>query len=138
MMLLFSTHITPRLQYIIEFFSKELFDDPAAIRVTGDKTFFATATGPRINYSTESFPNCFQLRPGGLLDETGIHPISITCLTHNDQKAFFPTDGDLPFDIFAASFYLLSKNTFPIQKMNTAGLPIPIHSRGRKVSWISR
>jgi hypothetical protein len=108
-MILFSTHITPRLRYIIEFFSKELFDDPSAIRITGDKTFFSATTGPRINYSTENFPNCFQLRPCSLLHETGIHPISIPCLTVNDQKAFFPTDGDLPFDIFAASFYLLSR-----------------------------
>ncbi|MEI2740554.1 MAG: polysaccharide deacetylase family protein [Chitinophagaceae bacterium] len=27
----------------------------------------------------------------------------------NDQKAFFKTGGDFPFDIFAASFYLLSR-----------------------------
>jgi hypothetical protein len=108
-MLFFSTHITPRLQYIIEFFSKELFDDPAAIRITGDKTFFSTATGPRFNYSDEEIPECFHLRPAGLLHETAVHPISITCFIHDDQKAFFPTDGDLPFDIFAASFYLLSR-----------------------------
>jgi len=109
MLLLFSTHITPRLLYIIEFFSKELFDDPAAIRIITDQTAFSTATGPRINYSTESFPDCFQLHPNGLLHETGVHPISITCITHDDQKAFFPTAGDLAFDIFAASFYLMSR-----------------------------
>src|SRR5580693_1450053 len=108
-MLLFSTHITPRLQYIIEFLSKELFDEPTAIHITSNKTFFSAATDPRINYSTENFPGCFQLSPNGLLHETGIHPISITCLTHQNQRAFFPTEGDLPFDIFAASFYLLSR-----------------------------
>ena len=107
MILLFSTHITPRLQYIIEFFSKELFDDPAAIRITGDQTFFSAATGPRFNYSDEEIPGCFHLRPYGLLHETGVHPIAITCFTHDDQKAFFPTDGDLPFDIFVR-FFLLS------------------------------
>jgi hypothetical protein len=108
-MILFSTHITPRLRYILEFFSNELFDDPAAIRITTDPTAFAAATGPRINYSANEFPSCFHLHPNALLHETGIHPIPITCFTYNDQKAFFSTDGDLPFDIFAASFYLLSR-----------------------------
>jgi hypothetical protein len=108
-MLLFSTHITPRLSYIVEFLSKELFDDPAAIRITDDPTFFCEATGPRFNYSEESFPDCLHLRPNGLLFETSIEPVTISCFTHNDYQAFFPTDGDLPFDILAASFYLLSR-----------------------------
>jgi hypothetical protein len=108
-MTLFTSHITPRLRYIVEFFSKELFDDPAAISITDDPAFFSAATGPRFNYSEETFPDCFHLRPTGLLFETGVHPVVITCFIHKDQKAFFPTDGDLPFDIFAASFYLLSR-----------------------------
>ena len=108
-MLLFSTHITPRLQYIIEFISKELFDDPATIRITDDAAFFSGAAGPRINYSETAFPDCFHLRPNGMLFETNIHPAAVTCFVHNDQKAFFPTDGDLPFDLFAAAFYLLSR-----------------------------
>ncbi|HET6254558.1 MAG TPA: hypothetical protein VFE32_10810 [Puia sp.] len=108
-MILFSIDITPRLRYIIEFFSKELFDDPAAIRITTDPSAFSSATGPRINYSAEDFPDCFQLRPTGLLHETGVHPVTITCSTHNDQPIFFPAGGDLPFDILAASFYLLSR-----------------------------
>lgn len=117
-MLLFSTHITPRLRYIIAFFSKELFDDPAAIRITDDKTLFSAASGPRINYSAEDFPasgdpgaraDYFLLRPHSLLFETGIRPVPVQVTTIKDQKTFFPTDGDLPFDIFAASFYLLSR-----------------------------
>src|ERR1700691_4356011 len=108
-MTLFTSHITPRLRYIIEFFSQELFDDPVAIHITTDPTAFCAASGPRINYSEESFHDCFHLRPNGLLFETTIRPVEITCITHNDQKAFFPTGRDLPFDIFAASFYLLSR-----------------------------
>ena len=138
-MILFTSHITPRVCYIIEFVSKELFDDPAAIRITNDLTFFSQATGPRFNYSEETFHDCLYLRPNGLLFETSIQPVEITCITHNDQKAFFPTEGDLPFDIFAASFYLLSRyeEYSPIPKMNTAALPTPIHSHGKRAFWIS-
>ena len=109
MMLLFSTHITPRLCYIVEFISKELFDDPSGVRITDDAGYFSEATGPRFNYSGEEFSGCFRLRPTGLLFETGIRPVEVGCLTFESQKALFPTEGDLPFDIFAAAFYLLSR-----------------------------
>ncbi|MBS1662676.1 MAG: hypothetical protein JST68_16655, partial [Bacteroidetes bacterium] len=50
-MLLYSPHITARLQYILGFISKELFDSP--IRITSDIDEFLAAAGPRINYSTQ-------------------------------------------------------------------------------------
>lgn len=108
-MLLYSSYTSSRLNYIVEFFSTELFDDPNAISITIDRTTFSTSAGPRINYSDEAFSRCFQIRPNQLLFEQTIHPIDVTCYRLNDQKMFFPTDGDLPFDIFAASFYLLCR-----------------------------
>jgi len=119
-MILYASHITPRLQYIVDFCSKELFDDP--IRITSDAPAFAAATDPRINYSHHDFPGCFTLRPvpmppapssaapaPGLLFESTIHPIDIECFACHDQTAFFATEGHFPFDIFAAAFYLLSR-----------------------------
>jgi hypothetical protein len=124
-MLLFSTHITPRLRYIVEFVSKELFDEPAKIALTTDRETFAAATGPRINYSPLPIAGCFTLRPAALpaspgplassgppaslLFESGVHPIEIECFLCKDQTAFFPTEGDFPFDLFSAAFYLLSR-----------------------------
>lgn len=106
-MLLFSTHITPRLSYIVDFVGRELFDEP--IRLTTDAVLFATATGPRLNYSGFPMTGVFSITPAPLLFETGISPQTITCFDHRDYKAFFPTEGDFPFDPFAAAFYLLSR-----------------------------
>lgn len=107
-MLLYCNIITPRLQYIVDFFSKELFDEPVSITI--DSSFFQQASGPKWNYSSESFPgNVFTIRPVGLLFEKDIRYQSIHCFIANGQVAFFPTTGDLPFDILAASFYLLSR-----------------------------
>ncbi len=130
-MLLFSTHITPRLSYIVDFVSQELFDEPAQIEITTDLAVFAAATGPRINYSDLAIEDCFSIRPAllqtappppappppgstqsaphSLLFETGIHPAEIECFFFNGQKVFFASEGDLPFDIFSAAFYLLSR-----------------------------
>jgi hypothetical protein len=106
-MLLFSENITPRLRYIVDFCSKELFDEP--IRITDDLNEFQTTEGPGINYSKTSVPGAFTIHPHTLLFETGITPQTITCFDFRGRKAFFPTTGDHPFDIFAAAFYLLSR-----------------------------
>ena len=44
-----------------------------------------------------------------LLFENKITEQSIECFEVNGNKAFFKTEGDFPFDIFAASFYLFSR-----------------------------
>jgi hypothetical protein len=107
-MLLFSPHISPRLRYIVDFIGKELFDDP--IEITSDKELFTLDPGPRLNYSDEEpGDKDFFLRSTPLLFESGISPKEIECFVLNDHKAFFETSGDFPFDIFAASFYLLSR-----------------------------
>lgn len=47
--------------------------------------------------------------PHGLLGETVIREQNIVCFEWETMKAFFATAGDIPFDIFSASFYLLSR-----------------------------
>jgi len=107
-MLLFTPHITSRLSYIVGFFSKEIFDG-TPIRITSDRQEFLDTPGPRINYSAEPMDSIFSLTPVPLLFESGITAQTIKCFEYKGHKAFFATTGDFPFDIFAASFYLLSR-----------------------------
>ncbi len=107
-LLLYSHIITPRLQYVAEFIGSELSAEP--FQLTTDKELFRNFPGAKINYSSEKIcSEEFWLKPHSLLSETGIKQQSIECFETNGQKAFFKTDGDFPFDIFAASFYLLSR-----------------------------
>ncbi|OQP66044.1 hypothetical protein A3860_15780 [Niastella vici] len=108
-MLLLYTHTnTSRLQYIIDFIGKELFDE--AIEITTDEAYFKASARPRLNYSQQEFSEGeFFLRNAPLLFETGIRQLPVECFEINFHKAFFETQGDFPFDIFAASFYLLSR-----------------------------
>ena len=117
MVLLYVENITPRLRYIIDFFSNQLFDTP--IRITSDISEFKKSDLPRLNYSKEEpGDDEFYIQNTSLLFETGIHFQQIDCFEINFHKAFFQTRGDLPFDIFAASFYLLSRyeEYLPFQK----------------------
>ncbi len=108
-MLLFYTHtITPRLQYIIDFISKELFDEP--IRFTTDADQFRQSAEPRINYSEQDFSEQeFYIKATPLLFETGIKTQPVECFEVDYHTAFFQTSGDYPFDLLAASFYLITR-----------------------------
>ena len=108
MLLLFTHTLSPRLDYILGFFTRELFDEPVSI--TTDQTVFRNAGAYRINYSGQAFSEDeFFIQSNNLLFETGINKQNISCFEVNYYKAFFQTPGDFPFDIFAATFYLLSR-----------------------------
>ncbi len=64
-----------------------------------------------INYSGENIPGAFRIRPDTLLFETGIRSREINISNWRNLPVFFQTksDSDIPFDIFAASFFLVSR-----------------------------
>ncbi|MDZ4794491.1 MAG: polysaccharide deacetylase family protein [Bacteroidota bacterium] len=107
-MIIYSSTITNRLRYICDFIGTELVGKP--FQLTDRKEEFQDFPGPRINYSAEKLTvgECW-LQPHTLLFEQGIQLQPIECFEVNGQKAFFKTDGDFEFDLFAASFYLLSR-----------------------------
>lgn len=108
MILLYSDTASPRLRYIVDFFSEELFDEP--IRITHNKNFFLDYSDPKLNYSSTDFSESeFFLKSHAILFENDIRQQDLECFELNFQKAFFATKGDYPFDIFAASFFLLTR-----------------------------
>ncbi len=66
---------------------------------------------PVINYSSENIPDSFRIEPDSLLFETDITKQEIVTGNWKNLPVFFltPDDSDLPFDIFAASFYMVSR-----------------------------
>jgi hypothetical protein len=107
-MLFYSEHSNPRLMYVLDLISNEILNEP--IRQTSDKTAFISYTGAKMNYSSERLSeNEFFIRSHGLLFETGIHEQGVSCFDFSGRPAFFQTTGDFPFDIFAATFFLVSR-----------------------------
>jgi hypothetical protein len=107
-MIVYSSSITQRVRYICDFIGKELTGKP--FQITDRKEEFLSFPGLHINYSPEKIiGDEFWFQPHSLLFEQGIKPQAIDSFEINGQKAFFKTNGDFPFDIFAASFYLLSR-----------------------------
>lgn len=107
-MLFYSPIHTPRVQYITDFIGRETASSP--FELTSDRDLFIRSQEPKINYSPERITaEEYWVLPAGLLYEKTITSQVIECFDNNGQPAFFRTAGDWPFDIFAASFYLLSR-----------------------------
>ncbi len=108
-MLLIYAHITSaRLQYIAQFIFATLHGQQC--RITIDSEEFKHHEGPKINYSDVPVSgNELWIKNTPLLFEEGIQPQTINCFELDGTKAFFKTEGGYPFDIFAASFYLLTR-----------------------------
>ena len=107
-MIVFSKTITPRLSYIVNFIGNEI--GMSDIRLTSNIDEFKNSGDQKINYSlTKISAEEFWLQPHTILFEKNVRQQIIECFEIKSYKAFFKTEGDFPFDIFAASFYLLSR-----------------------------
>ena len=107
-MLFYAAVITNRIKYVTDFMEKEILGE--LMELTSDREKFSKAEEPKINYSGERISeNEIWIDPHSLLFEETIHKIEVKCFVHDGLKAFFKTVSDYPFDIFAATFYLLSR-----------------------------
>lgn len=106
--LIFSKLRSSRLEYIANLTGMLCMGQP--FRVTQDPEEYQAASFPKINYSDEIFQEGeIRIIPHGLLFESGISDQRIECAELKATTVFFQRGGDLGFDIFAASFYLVSR-----------------------------
>jgi hypothetical protein len=109
MVLIYSHTGSARLLYICTFIFKEQLGIPFQLTIDSEK--FRAHTGPKINYSHLKFSaGEFHIENHNLLFEQHIKPQAVDCFTENNYTAFFKTaNSDFSFDIFAASFYLITR-----------------------------
>jgi hypothetical protein len=109
MILVYVSNITPRVRYIFHFIFNDILN--IAYDLTSDKQKFEVSDLPRINYSETEMEGILKIIPHSLLFETGIKEQKIRVTEWKGTKVFFQTDSLLyvPFDLFAASFYLLTR-----------------------------
>jgi hypothetical protein len=111
--LVYSHSISPRLQYVADFLSQYYGQ---AFKLTSDEGSFASSPITcKINYSYHRIAEGeIWIHPHALLFETAIHPVRTECFAHQafsqqQYACFFKTEGDWPFDLPAAIFYLLTR-----------------------------
>ena len=109
MLLVYTHKITPRVNYIFKHYFVRILQIPVTFTTKVDE--FVAHSGPKITYSKVPLGTEFFIRSHDLLFEQGINDIDINMSKWDEIPCFF-TAGEtssIPFDIFAAGFYLISR-----------------------------
>ena len=107
-MIVYSHSLTPRLQYVVDFLS-QYFQIPFKV-TSNEEKYLSAEVACKLNYSFHRLTdNEIWIHPHPLLSESTVRPVKAEAFDFAGTKAFFKTEGDLPFDIFAAIFYLLTR-----------------------------
>ncbi|MDA3879800.1 MAG: polysaccharide deacetylase family protein [Prolixibacteraceae bacterium] len=101
-------NIAPRVEYAFRLVFETLLHSPVSFYT--DQALFAHAEGVKINYTDDNFSGCLNLNPHGLLMENTISDIHPPVFQWDDLPVFFNVENSfLPFDLFAATFYLVTR-----------------------------
>ncbi len=108
MILVYTHKITGRVNYIFRHIFNRILQKE--VKFTTKIEEFIAYNGPKFSYSPQSLGNEFHITPHPILFQQGIKHQFIQFNFWNDIPVFFQTENsNLPFDIFSASFYLLSR-----------------------------
>jgi hypothetical protein len=105
----------------VNYVSRHIFENilGTTFKIVNKRDVFLQESGICINYSDEVLNHGLQIIPCGLLSETGVRKIhDLEEYKWKDFFCFFRQKrGDIPFDLFSATFYLLTsyEEYFPTQ-----------------------
>lgn len=96
------------MRYITQWFQEHYLN--TTLELTDSLEKYRTCTGPKLNYSPDQIdPKSCWIEPHVLLFEENIRPVPISVSSNGSFPIFFCGKGELGFDIWAASFYLISR-----------------------------
>ena len=109
MILIYTHKVTPRVRYIF----KHIFTRILQVQIdfTGKVEEFVAYNGPKFSYTNVPLGKEFFVQSNELLFQQGIKDVEIVIQNWDEVPCFFPTveASEIPFDIFAASFFLISR-----------------------------
>ena len=109
MILVYTHKITPRVRYIFKHIFTRILLIPVDFTTKVEE--FVAHNGPKMSYAKTALGNEFFVRSNQLLFEQGVNDIEINIQQWDAVPCFFNAGAKstIPFDIFAASFYLISR-----------------------------
>ncbi|MCL8008458.1 polysaccharide deacetylase family protein [Gelidibacter japonicus] len=109
MLLVYTHKITPRLTYAFRHISLRVLNVPVSFTTTVEE--FIAHDSMKISYTKQPLSSELFIRSHELLFEQGLSDLDIHVQDWGHTKCFFSTSdkSSMPFDIFAATFYLLSR-----------------------------
>ncbi len=108
MLLVYSEPVTSRLRYIARLLLGDLYGIDLSFTDNPDE--FTAWQGPGICYSERPGLGGLRIHPASLLAETNLYDSPVGIDHAGGIPVLFPAaGGDLPFDVFAASFYMVTR-----------------------------
>ncbi|MGQ8338057.1 polysaccharide deacetylase family protein [Sunxiuqinia sp. A32] len=109
MLVVYTEDINSRISYIFEYLLGDILHVPFALTTSREE--FEAAGDPKLNYSNHKLNSSVRIKPHPLLFEKKLKFQNLAPVDYNDELFFFKTSKNsaLPFDPFAASFYLVSR-----------------------------
>jgi len=109
MLLVYAHKITPRLKYTFKQICTRILGIPVSF--TSKVEDLITHDSLKMSYTMQPLGNEFHIKRHKILFEQGLSDIDIHVHSWDNTKAFFSTNekSGLPYDIFSATFYLLSR-----------------------------
>jgi hypothetical protein len=109
MLLVYTHKITPRVRYAFKHICTRVLGIPVSFTTIIEE--FIAHDSMKMSYAKQPLSNEIFVRSHELLFEQGLDDVEIHVQDWQDTKCFFSTNdrSNLPYDIFAASFYLLSR-----------------------------
>lgn len=109
-MLIYSHKVTPRIKYIFHVLFRDMLG--LEVSVTSDKNEFELDNGPKLSYTHAPIGSEIHFKSHGLLHESGVKDQNIRVSENQNGKYFYAlnsSDSAMNFDVFSASFFLLSR-----------------------------
>ena len=108
-LLIFTQKLTPRTDFVFKQICSRILG--LKIDFTSVIEEFIAHQGPKLSYAKQPMGNEFFIQSYGLLESTGIEDLEVQVRPWDDSFGFFSVSekSKLPFDIFSAAFFLLSR-----------------------------
>ncbi len=108
--LIYVPKITNRVRYVFRLVFRDLLK--VDYELTRDLDAFQSADKPKMMYGMKAHTDDIFFKASGLLFERGVHSLEYNVFEYKGNKAFFQVfdeDAALPFDVFSAIFFLVSR-----------------------------
>ena len=109
MLLIYTQKVTPRIDYSFKHICTRILKIPVDFTTTIEE--FIAYQGPKISYGKQPLGNEVFIYAHGLLTQQGFEDVEISVRPWGETVGFFHATekSSIPYDIFAAAFYLLSR-----------------------------
>jgi hypothetical protein len=110
MLLVYTHKITPRVSYTFKHICTRILGVP--VEFTSKLEAFIAHEGPKLSYTNKKLGNELHIRSTDLLFDQGVLSMDVSVQDWDGVPCFFQireATTEIPYDIFAATFYLLSR-----------------------------